>query len=227
MEARTVYGLLGAHLTRDIQTKGLFGRAPAPAPAPRAAPGGALPNGIFCNGSRCGAAPGAPRGFRRGGGAMAPPDSALLSPLLPSGGARSCRSGRQQEGGGGGGAEAEGKREERGREEGGGNTWDLPLLRRFAPPSIDLRHRSHRSRAGVHRFAPPESEPVERGRGAARGISGRGRRATRGTDGWGHRATRGTDGRGCRGRPRPAAAGVRRCGAEPEERRARRRGWNR
>jgi hypothetical protein len=47
--------------------KGLFGRAPAP--APRAAPAGALPNSVNCTGSRCGAGAGAPRGFQRGGGA--------------------------------------------------------------------------------------------------------------------------------------------------------------
>jgi hypothetical protein len=105
-----------------------------------------------------------PKG-RRSHDFVAPPGSALLFPLLPLGGARGCRSGLQQEGGGSGDAEAEGKREERGREEGGGNTWDLPLLRRFAPPSIDLRRRSHRSRAGVHRFAPPEPEPAGGGAG--------------------------------------------------------------
>jgi hypothetical protein len=42
-----------------LSSKGLFGRA--------STPGGALPNGRFCNGSRCGVAPGAPRGFQRGG----------------------------------------------------------------------------------------------------------------------------------------------------------------
>jgi hypothetical protein len=45
--------------------KGLFGRAPAP----RAAPAGALPNSGNCIGSGCGAGAGAPRGFQRGGGA--------------------------------------------------------------------------------------------------------------------------------------------------------------
>jgi hypothetical protein len=47
-------------------TSGMFGRAPAP--APRAAPAGALPNGGNCTGSGCGAGAGAPRGFQRGGG---------------------------------------------------------------------------------------------------------------------------------------------------------------
>jgi hypothetical protein len=50
-----------------VDILGLFGRAPAP--APRAAPAGALPNGGNCTGSGCGAGAGAPRGFQRGGGA--------------------------------------------------------------------------------------------------------------------------------------------------------------
>jgi hypothetical protein len=45
---------------------GLFGRASAP--APRAAPTGALPNSGNCTSSGCGAGAGAPRGFQRGGG---------------------------------------------------------------------------------------------------------------------------------------------------------------
>jgi hypothetical protein len=53
---------------RGSVSTGLFGRAPAP--APRAAPAGALPNSVNCTGSRCGAGAGAPRGFQRGGGAM-------------------------------------------------------------------------------------------------------------------------------------------------------------
>jgi hypothetical protein len=82
-------------------------------------------------------------------------------------------------------------------------------------------------RTTVHQFAPSELEPAGRGRGAARGTGGRGRRATRGIGAQGRRAAQGTDGRGCRGRPRPPAkADVRRRGAVPEERRARRRGWN-
>jgi hypothetical protein len=48
-------------------TKDLFGRAPAP--APRAAPAGALPNSGNCTGFGCGAGAGAPCGFQRGGGA--------------------------------------------------------------------------------------------------------------------------------------------------------------
>jgi hypothetical protein len=68
------YGLLLAATTWVIRVKcedqsceGLFGRAPAP--APRAAPAGALPNSGNYTGSGCGAGAVAPRGFQRGGGA--------------------------------------------------------------------------------------------------------------------------------------------------------------
>jgi hypothetical protein len=54
-------------LCRPSFIQDLFGRAPAP--APRAAPAGALPNGGNCTGSGCGAGAGASRGFQRGGGA--------------------------------------------------------------------------------------------------------------------------------------------------------------
>ena len=61
------------HMSKEtrIQTRSenlaLFGKAPAP--APKSAPAGALPNGLKWSSSSHGAAPGAPSGFHWGGGA--------------------------------------------------------------------------------------------------------------------------------------------------------------
>ena len=50
----------------------------APAPAPKRAPAGVLPNGVFCTSSQRGAAPGAPRGFHTRGGAPKRSSARLL-----------------------------------------------------------------------------------------------------------------------------------------------------
>jgi hypothetical protein len=161
---------------RERRSPGLFGRAPAP--APRAAPREALPNDRFCYGSGCGAAPGAPRGFRRGGGATiswlhpAPPPFSHHCPRVAAAAA-------QRQEGGDGGTEAEGKREERGREEGGGNTWC----------SVDSRRRPSICAAGVTEVAPPES-----GTSGAGAQGGPGKRRA---EAWGCLGNRRV-GRGCR-----------------------------
>jgi hypothetical protein len=120
------------HLTMD-----LFGRAPAL--APRAAPGGALP---------CGAAPRAPRGFRRGGGATiswlhpAPPSFSYCCPRVAPAAAAAANDKREEA--------AEGQRR-RAREKRGEEKRAAKHLGFSSTPSI---------RAAVHQFTPPESTEV-------------------------------------------------------------------
>jgi hypothetical protein len=110
-----------------------------------------------------------PKG-RRSHDFVAPPGSAPVFPPLPSGGSRGCATarGRRWRDRGGGQERRKGKR--RGRRQ-------HLVLRRFAPPSIDLRRRSHRSRAagvGNQRGggAGRPEEPAGGGTGLAREPTG-------------------------------------------------------
>jgi hypothetical protein len=107
-----------------------------------------------------------PKG-RRSHDFVAPPGSAPVFPPLPTGGTRGCRNGRREE--------TEGQRR-REREKRRGRRQHL-VLRRFAPPPIDLCRRSHRSRAagvGNQRGggAGRPEEPAGGGTGLAREPTG-------------------------------------------------------